>query len=445
MNDFIPPETGRNEPALDAFWMPFTSNRWYRSAPRMISGAEGVHYYTRDGRRLLDAASGLWCVNAGHGQPRITEAIQRQAQTLDYAMSFQLGHEGAFALAERLAQLAPARLDRVFFTNSGSEAADTALKIALAWHRIRGHAGRVHLVGRERGYHGAGFGGISVGGLGNNRRLYPALLPHVDHLPHTHNLERQAFSRGQPQWGAGRADALEDLVALHGADSIAAVIVEPVAGSAGVLVPPQGYLERLRALCTRHGILLIFDEVITGFGRTGPLFAAERFGVTPDILCCAKGLTNGTVPMGAVMVRRDLFEDFMTGPDLAVELPHGYTYSGHPLAVAAAQATLDVYEQDEVLARGQALAPVFEQQLHGLRERGPVRDIRNIGLMGAIQLEPGDEPGRRGFDVYEQAFEAGLVLRQSNDTIALCPPLVTGPQELERMFEILGGVLRSLG
>jgi beta-alanine--pyruvate transaminase len=428
---------------LDAYWMPFTANRWFRQTPRLITGARGVHYRTEDGRQLLDAASGLWCVNAGHCHPRIVEAVQRQAAEFDYAMAFQMGHPEVFRLAARLGAMAPGGLDRVFFTNSGSEAADTALKIALAWHRIRGDAGRTRLIGRERGYHGSGFGGMSVGGIGGNRRPWPqALIPGVDHLPHTHAPEQMAFSRGQPEWGAHLADDLERQVALHGPGTIAAVIVEPVAGSGGVLVPPLGYLQRLRELCSKHGILLIFDEVITGFGRVGHGFGAERFDVTPDMICCAKGLTSGMVPMGAVLVRRDLFDDFMQGPDLAIELTHGYTYSGHPLATAAAHACLDVYEQEGLFERARSLEGRFQERIHDLRGRGPVTDIRNIGLMGGIDLEPDPaEPARRGVGVFERAFEAGLVVRTSGDTIALSPPLVTSEDQLDAMFDLLGRAL----
>jgi len=424
--------------SLDAFWMPFTANRWFRKTPRLITEASGIRYRDERGRELLDFASGLWCVNAGHCHPRVVSAIQEQAAKLDYAMSFQLGHPEAFRLAERLSGLAPEGLDRVFFCNSGSESVDTALKIALAWHRLRGHAGRTRLVGRVRGYHGVGFGGISVGGIGNNRRQFPVQLPGTDHLPHTHVPAEMAFSRGQPEWGAHLADALDDLVALHGPETIAAVIVEPVAGSAGVLVPPVGYLERLRERCTAHGILLIFDEVITGFGRVGQLFGAERFGVVPDLLCCAKGLTNGAVPMGAVLASKGLFDDFMQGPELAIELAHGYTYSGHPLATAAAHATLDVYEEEGLFAHARSLEQQFEDRLHGLKQCAPITDIRNIGLMGALDLEPvPGEPARRGITLFERAFEAGLVVRTAGDTLALCPPLVTQPDELDMMFDRL--------
>ncbi len=436
---------GNDPQALDALWMPFTANRWFRATPRLITEAAGVRYRDADGRELLDFASGLWCVNAGHCHPRIVEAIREQAGKLDYAMSFQLGHPEAFRLAERLAAKAPDGLERVFFCNSGSEAVDTALKIALAWHRQRGHAGRTRLVGRVRGYHGVGFGGISVGGIGNNRRQYPVQLPGTDHLPHTHATAQMGFSRGQPEWGAHLADALDDLVALHGAESIAAVIVEPVAGSAGVLVPPVGYLERLRERCTAHGILLIFDEVITGFGRIGHLFGAQRFGVVPDLICCAKGLTNGAVPMGAVLVRDDLFEDFMAGPELAIELAHGYTYSGHPLATAAAHATLDVYDDEGLFEHARSLEQQFEDRLHGLKQRAAISDIRNIGLMGALDLEPvPGEPSRRGITLFENAFAEGLVVRTAGDTLALCPPLVTRPDELDMMFDRLERALVAL-
>jgi beta-alanine--pyruvate transaminase len=386
-------------------------------------------------------------VNAGHCHPHIVEAVQRQAASFDYAMSFQVGHPEAFRLADRLAALAPEGIDRVFFTNSGSEAADTALKIALAWQRQRGEAGRTRLVGRERGYHGAGFGGISVGGLANNRKAWSAsLLPGVDHLPHTHDPARMAFSKGQPEWGAHLADDLERIVALHGPGTIAAVIVEPVAGSGGVVVPPVGYLARLRELCTKHGILLIFDEVITGFGRIGHAFGGDRWGVVPDIICCAKGLTSGMVPMGAVLVRREVFDDFMTGPAHGIELFHGYTYSGHPLATAAAHATLDVYEQEDLFAHARSLEAQFEARIHGLKQRAPISDIRNIGLMGAIDLEPDpDAPGARGMAVFERAFGSGLVVRTSADTIALSPPLPITSAELDELFDLLGEALEAAG
>jgi beta-alanine--pyruvate transaminase len=433
-----------NRPDLSAYWMPFTANRQFKAAPRIIVGAEGLYYVTEDGRQVLDGTSGLWCVNAGHGRREIAEAVQRQLTTLDYAPAFQMGHPLAFETASRLAGMTPAGLDRIFFTNSGSESVDTALKIALAYHRARGEAGRTRFIGRERGYHGAGFGGISVGGLVNNRRAFP-LLPAVDHLPHTHDLARSAFSRGQPAQGAELADELERLVALHGADTIAAVVVEPVAGSAGVLPPPVGYLERLRARCDAHGLLLIFDEVITGFGRLGAPFAAQHFGVTPDIITMAKGLTNAAVPMGAVAVKREIHDALMQGPEGAVELFHGYTYSGHPAACAAALATLDIYERERLFERAAAMAPVWESAVHGLRGRAHVADIRNLGLMAALDLAPRpNAPGARGYEALVRAFEAGLLIRVTGDTIALSPPLIIGEAEIARLAEVLGGVLAGI-
>lgn len=348
-----------NTPSLDAYWMPFTANRQFKAKPRLMAAADGMYFTSVEGRRILDGSAGLWCVNAGHGRHEIADAVHRQLATLDYAPSFQMGHPAAFDLATRLAALAPAGLDRVFFTNSGSESVDTALKIALAYHRANGAASRTRLIGRERGYHGVGFGGLSVGGLVNNRRAFPTHLPGVDHLRHTHDLARNAFSPGLPPHGAELADDLERLVALHGADSIAAVIVEPVPGSAGVLPPPQDYLQRLRAICDRHGILLIFDEVITGFGRLGTPFASEYFGVKPDIFTTAKGLTNGAIPMGAVFASRAIHDALMQGPENQIELFHGYTYSGHPAACAAALATLDIYEREKLLNRGASLGAIW--------------------------------------------------------------------------------------
>ena len=431
--------------SLDEYWMPFTANRWFKKNPRMIERAEGVRYFTTKGDTLFDFASGLWCTNAGHCHPKIVEAVQKQAATLDYSMAFTLGHPTAFRLATRLTDFSPDPLNKIFFTNSGSEAADTALKIALAWHRMRGDAGRTHLIGREKGYHGAGFGGTSVGGLGNNRRLYSMLLPGVDHLPHTHDLDHMAFSRGQPQWGGHLADALERRIALHGGESVAAVIVEPVAGSAGVIVPPVGYLQRLRELCTKHGILLMFDEVITGFGRLGENFGAQRFDVVPDMICCAKGITSGMIPMGAVLIREDIYDAFMQGPENAVELTHGYTYSGHPIAAAAALATLDVYEEEGLFENARALEPHFEARIHALRDKAPLTDIRNIGLMGALDLEPDPAgAGLRAIGVFERAWEAGVVIRMTGDTIALCPPLITKVDELDAMFDGLECALAGI-
>ncbi len=433
---------------LEAFWLPFTPNREFRRAPRLLVGAEGVWYRTADGRRVLDAAAGLWCCNAGHGHPRIVEAIRRRAGVLDYAPPFQFAHPDAFTLAARLRDLFPGDLDHAFFCNSGSEAVDTALKIALAYHRARGEGQRVRLIGRARGYHGVGFGGLSVGGIGANRRLFGPLLPGVDHLPHT-LLEANRFARGRPPRGAELADALEDLLERHGPETVAAVIVEPVAGSIGVYPPPVGYLERLREITARHGILLIFDEVITAFGRLGAGSAAEALGVRPDMITLAKGLTSGTVPMGGVMVRREIHRVLVEespAPEWGIELPHGYTYSAHPLATAAALATLDVYRDEDLFARAAALAPVFEERLHAMRDAPHVRDIRNLGLMGAVELEPRPgAPGARGFHAMRRAFFGhDLLIRVTGDTIALSPPLVTGEAELELLFARLEAVLREL-
>src|SRR6478672_8579519 len=372
---------------FESHWMPFTANRQFKAAPRLLVEAEGMYYKTMDGRRILDGFAGLWCCNAGHCRKPIVEAIQRQAATMDYAPAFQMGHPLSFQLASRIVKLAPGKLDHVFFCNSGSEAVDTALKIALAWHRVQGRGERIRLIGRERGYHGVGFGGISVGGIPANRKMFGAMLAGVDHLPHTHAPEKNAFSRGQPPWGAHLADELERLVALHDASTIAAVIVEPVAGSTGVLVPPVGYLERLREITRRHGILLIFDEVITAFGRLGKGTAAEYFGVEPDLMTLAKGINSGTVPMGAVMVRKGIYDAFMQGPERTIELFHGYTYSAHPLACAAALATLDVYRDEELFERAADLAPYWEDAIHSLKGERHVIDLRNIGLIGAVELE----------------------------------------------------------
>ncbi len=431
----------RNMPDLDAWWMPFTANRQFKAAPRLLCAARGMYYETVDGQRVLDGTSGLWCVNAGHARQEIADAVHRQLMALDYAPAFQMGHPLGFELATKLADIAPEGLDRVFFTNSGSESVDTALKIALAYHQARGDGRRTRLIGREKGYHGVGFGGISVGGLVNNRRMFP-LLPTVDHLPHTYLPGRNAFSMGQPEHGAELADELERLVALHGAETIAAVIVEPVAGSAGVLPPPQGYLERLRALCDRHGILLIFDEVITGFGRLGAPFAAQRFGVTPDIMTTAKGLTNGVLPMGAVFAKRAVHDALMHGPPAAIEFFHGYTYSGHPVACAAALATLDIYRREGLLTRVAEIELSWQSEIHGLRGARHVIDIRNIGLMGAVELEPRPgEPGARGYTVLVECLKRGLLVRASGDIIALSPPLIVSEGEIADLFAILREVI----
>ncbi|MGA0102500.1 MAG: aspartate aminotransferase family protein, partial [Steroidobacteraceae bacterium] len=424
---------------LEAFWMPFTANRQFKAAPRLLARAEGMHYWTAEGRKILDGVAGLWCVNAGHGRRDISEAVSRQIATMDYAPPFQMGHPDAFRLASRVANLAPEGLDHVFFTNSGSESVDTALKIALAWHRVRGQGTRTRLIGRERGYHGVGFGGISVGGMVNNRKFFGAMLPSVDHLPATHSLQHNAFSRGLPAWGAHLADELERLVALHDASNIAAVIVEPIAGSTGVLIPPVGYLQKLRELCTRHGILLIFDEVITGFGRTGSPFAAQEFGVVPDMITCAKGLTNGSIPMGAVIVRKEIYEGFMTGPEQAIELFHGYTYSAHPVACAAGLATLEVYEREGLLQRAREMAPYWEEAVHSLRDAPGVIDLRNYGLIGAIELDPlPGKPTARAFQAFLDCFERGVMVRTTGDTIALSPPLIIERSHVDELFGTLG-------
>jgi len=437
--------TTARDPRLDAYWMPFTANRQFKQAPRQLVRAEGMHYWTDDGRQVLDGVAGLWCVNAGHARPRIVRAIQEQAAELDYAPPFQMGHPKAFELAGRLAELAPAGLDRVFFTNSGSESVETALKIALAWQRLRGQGSRTRLIGRERGYHGVNFGGMSVGGIVGNRKMFGTLLGGVDHLRHTHDPARNAFSVGQPAHGAELADDLERLVALHDASTIAAVIVEPVAGSTGVLIPPLGYLQRLREICDRHGIVLIFDEVITGFGRTGQPFAAQTYGVTPDIITTAKGVTNGCVPMGAVFVRRGIHDDFMQGPEHLIEFAHGYTYSAHPLACAAGLATLDTYAEEGLLTRAAALEGLFAEALHGLRGLPHVIDIRNTGLVGGIELASrAGDPGRRAFDVFLDCFAQGVLIRTTGDTIALSPPLIISPEQIGRLVEAIATALRRV-
>jgi beta-alanine--pyruvate transaminase len=429
---------------LDAYWMPFTANRQFKGKPRMLGHASGMYYETPDGRKILDGVAGLWCVNAGHGRKEITEAVARQLETMDYAPPFQVGHPAAFELANGLVQIAPRGMEHVFFTNSGSESVDTALKIALAWHRARGDAARVRLIGRERGYHGVGFGGISVGGMVANRKTWPAaMIPGVDHLPHTHSL-RNAFSRGLPAHGAELADELERLVSLHDASTIAAVIVEPIAGSTGVILPPQGYLKRLRQICDKHGLLLIFDEVITGFGRTGAPFAAQEFDVMPDMITCAKGLTNGAIPMGAVLVTKKIYEAFMQGPPGAIELFHGYTYSAHPAACAAGLATLAIYEREQLLTRAKQIAPAFEQAVHSLRGLPHVVDVRNYGLVAGIELDPiAGSPGARAFGVYLECFERGLLIRTTGDTIALSPALIIEPRHIDELIGVLSPALKK--
>jgi beta-alanine--pyruvate transaminase len=430
---------------LDAFWMPFTANRAFKAAPRQLVAAQGMYYSAADGRRILDGTSGLWCCNAGHARAPIVAAIQRQAASLDFAPSYQLGHPLAFKLAARLAALLPGDLSHVFFTNSGSEAVDTALKLALAYHRARGESGRIRLIGRERGYHGVGFGGISVGGIPANRKGFGPLLPGVDHLPHTHDPDA-AFTKGQRPGGAELAEALERLCALHDPSTIAAVIVEPVAGSTGVLVPPEAYLPALRRICDRHGILLIFDEVITGFGRLGAGFAAERFGVLPDIVALAKGLTNGAVPMGAAVARMPIHQAIMAAAAPGtIELFHGYTYSGHPLACAAGLATLDLYRDEALFERAASLEPDFEAAAHALKGRPHVVDIRSLGLVAGIELAPRvGAPGARGYEAFVKCWEAGILARVTGDTLALAPPLIIEGRQIDHLFETLGAVLDLL-
>lgn len=431
---------------MEAFWMPFTANRAFKQSPRMIDSAAGFYYTSTDGRKILDTLSGLWTSGAGHCHPKIVEAVQKQVAKLDYAVSFQVGHPGAFELASKVTSLAPDGFDHCFFTNSGSESVETALKIALGYHHARGNASRTGLIGREKGYHGVNFGGISVGGLPANRKVFcGSLLPNTHHIPHTHNLEQNAFSRGQPEWGSHLADELERIVTLQDASNIAAVIVEPVAGSAGVLVPPVGYLKRLREICDQHGILLIFDEVITGFGRVGSAFASQRFDVTPDIITTAKGLTNGVIPMGAVLVRREIHEAFMQGPEYAAEIFHGYTYSGHPVAAAAGIATLDVYEEEGLFERARNNERIFEDALHSFKGVRNVIDIRNFGLMGAIELEPrAGEAGVRGFEVHKKCFEEGLLVRNGMDTVVFSPFHAFTEELFEKAFDKLRKVLTGI-
>jgi beta-alanine--pyruvate transaminase len=431
---------------LDAYWLPFTPNRAFKRAPRLIVGAKDMHYFSADGRKVLDGTAGLWCVNAGHNRSPIVEAIRAQAGQLDYAPAFQFSHPQAFELASRVAALAPGDLAHVFFCNSGSEAVDSALKIALAYHNVRGQGTRTRLIGRERGYHGVGFGGISVGGIVNNRKFFGTLLAGVDHLPATYSREHQAFTKGEPEWGAHLADDLERIVALHDASTIAAVIVEPMAGSTGVLPPPKGYLQKLRAICDRHGILLIFDEVITGFGRLGFAFAAERYDVLPDMITFAKGVTSGTVPMGGVIVREGVYDAFMHGPEQTIELFHGYTYSAHPLACAAGLATLDLYRDEDLFTRARKLEPVWADVVMGLKGLPGVLDIRTIGLVAGIDLSSRpDAYGARGLAAMEKAFyDANLVIRVTGDTIALCPPLIVSEAQIGEIVDKIGGVIRSV-
>ncbi len=427
----------------DAYWMPFTANRQFKKNPRLLSKASGMHYWDEHGRQILDGVAGLWCVNAGHGRTKITQAIQAQAAEMDFCPPFQMAHPKAFELARRVADLAPEGMGKVFFTNSGSESVDTALKMALAYHRVRGEGQRTRLIGRERGYHGVNFGGISVGGMVANRKMFGSMLGGVDHIRHTHDPARNAYTVGQPAHGAEFADDLERLVALHDASTIAAVIVEPVAGSTGVLVPPVGYLQRLREICDKHGILLIFDEVITGFGRTGNPFAAQTFGVTPDLMVVAKGLTNGAVPMGAVIARDGLYDAFMNGPEHLIEFFHGYTYSAHPLACAAGLATLDTYAEEGLLTRAQQVQGYFAESLHALRGEPNVIDVRNIGLVGGIELAPlPGEPAKRAFSVFLDCYKEGVLIRTTGDTVALSPPLIIEREHIDRIVGTIRAALR---
>ncbi|HET7714354.1 MAG TPA: aspartate aminotransferase family protein [Bauldia sp.] len=431
---------------LEAFWMPFTANRQFKKAPRLLVRAEGMHYWTGDGRKVLDGTAGLWCVNAGHGRAHIADRVAQQIRELDYAPAFQMGHPNVFELAARLVTYMPQGLDHVFFTNSGSESVETGLKIALAYQRVRGEGSRFRLIGRERGYHGVNFGGISVGGIVNNRKHFGSLLAGVDHIRHTHDLARNAFARGQPEHGGEEmANDLERIVALHDASTIAAVIVEPVAGSTGVLIPPKGYLQRLREICDKHGIVLIFDEVITGFGRLGVPFAVDYFGVTPDIVLTAKGVTNGVVPMGAVFVRKEIHDAFMNGPEHLIEFFHGYTYSGNPVSSAAGLATLDIYEEEGLLNRGAELAKYWEDAVHSLKGLPHVIDLRNCGLVGAIELEPiAGQPTKRAFTAFLKAYEKGLLIRTTGDIIALSPPLIISKAEIDQLIGTLRDVLTGL-
>jgi beta-alanine--pyruvate transaminase len=431
---------------LESFWMGFTPNRSFKKRPRLIARAKDMHYFAMDGRAVIDATAGLWCSNAGHCRPRIVEAIQKQAAELDFSPTFQFGHPKVFELASRLTMLAPGDLNYCFFSNSGSEAADSALKIALAYHNVTGNGARTRLIGRERGYHGVGFGGISVGGMSGNRKFFGALLAGVDHLPHTYNRDEQAFTRGEPEWGGHLADDLERIVALHDASTIAAVIVEPMAGSTGVLPPPKGYLKRLREICDKHGILLVFDEVITGFGRLGFAFAAERYGVVPDMITFAKGITSGAIPLGGVLVRQHIYDAFMNGPDHAVELFHGYTYTGHPIAAAAGLATLETYREEGLFERAGDLEETWADAIHSLKDAPNVADIRTLGLVGAVDLNPIDgEPGKRAYQAMETAFhDHNIMIRITADTIALSPPLIISNDQIGEIVDKMRQVLNAV-
>ncbi len=431
---------------LSAFWMPFTANRQFKKAPRMFVGAKDMHYTTADGRQVLDGTAGLWCVNAGHCRPKIVQAIAEQAAEMDYAPAFQMGHPKAFELANALVSIAPEGMNHVLYTNSGSESVETALKVALAYHRVKGDGSRFRLIGRERGYHGVNFGGISVGGIVSNRKMFGTLLTGVDHMPHTHTPGQNQFTRGERETGGeDLASELERIITLHDASTIAAVIVEPVAGSTGVLIPPKGYLQKLREITRKHGILLIFDEVITGFGRVGTPFAADYFGVTPDIMVTAKGLTNGTIPMGAVLVTSEIHDAFMQGPEHVIEFMHGYTYSGNPVAAAAGLATLETYKDEGLLTRGAELADYWADALHSLKGLPHVIDIRNLGLIGAVELEPiAGAPTKRAFSAFVTAFEKGILIRTTGDIIAMSPPLIISKAQIDELIGTLGGILKTL-
>lgn len=440
-------DQGLSAQQIDSYWMPFTANRHFKKKPRLISSAQNHHYTSNDGRQLYDIFSGLWTTGAGHCHPKIVEAVQQQVATLDLSLGFQASHEKAFELSHRLVNMAPNGFSHCFFTNSGSESADTALKIALGYHRLRGEGHRTRLIGRERGYHGVNFGGMSVGGIFANRKMFSAnLVPGVDHIATTHNLEKNAFSKGLPLHGAELALDLERLIQLHDASNIAAVIVEPVGGSAGILPPPVGYLQKLRDICTAHGILLIFDEVITAFGRVGAPFAADRFGVVPDIITTAKGITNGVIPMGAVLVRQDIYDTFMSGPENAIEFFHGYTYSGHPIAAAAGLATLDVYTEEGMFEQSKALESHFEAELHAFCDHEKVIDVRNFGLMGAIELAPSQQgPGKRGTEVHTRCFhEQDLVMRNGMDILQFSPFLNAKPDDISMAFVKIKKVLDAI-
>ncbi len=437
---FVQPAPGVS---MDALWMPFTANRQFKKKPRLFVKASGMHYWTDDGRQILDGVAGLWCVNAGHNRPKIVQAIQQQAAEMDYAPPFQMAHPKAFELADKVSKLTPAGLNKVFFTNSGSESVETALKMALAYHKVRGEGTRTRLIGRERGYHGVNFGGISVGGMVANRKQFGAMLAGTDHIAHTHDPKRNAFSVGQPEHGAELADDLERMVALHDASTIAAVIIEPVAGSTGVLVPPKGYLNRLREICDKHGILLIFDEVITGWGRTGNPFAAQTFGVSPDMIVMAKGLSNGAAPMGAVAVKQGIHDAFMNGPEHLIEFFHGYTYSSHPLACAAALGTLATYEEEGLLTRAAEMQGYFAEAVHSLRGEPNVIDIRNIGLVGGIELTGiAGSPAKRAFDIFLDCYERGVLIRTTGDTLALSPPLIIERGQIDQIVDTVRGAIR---